>query len=86
MLSAACTGPSCYGRTSSCLTSPAPVLGSAAAVQARTIPAMETLLTGTEHGELPINDPPPSGKPEEQAPVKDPPSPEKEHEKRKPPQ
>jgi len=41
---------------------------------------------GTEHGELPVNDPPPSGRPEERAPVKDPPSPEKEHEKRKAPQ
>jgi hypothetical protein len=45
------------------------------------IPPVE--LTPTEPGELPVNDPPPSGKPEEQAPVKDPPSPEKEHQKRK---
>jgi hypothetical protein len=43
------------------------------------IPPVE--VTGTEHGELPVDDPPPSGRPEEQAPVKDPPKPEKEHER-----
>jgi hypothetical protein len=45
------------------------------------IPPVE--LQGTEHGDLPVNDPPPSDQPEENSPVQDPQDPEGEHKKKK---
>jgi hypothetical protein len=44
------------------------------------IPPVE--VKGNEHGDLPVNDPPPSDHPEEQSPVNDPENPGGGHEKK----
>ena len=45
------------------------------------IPPVE--VQGTEHGDLPVNDPPPSDQPEEHSPVEEPDGPEGENEKKR---
>ncbi len=45
------------------------------------IPPVE--VQGNEHGELPVNDPPPSDQPEEHSPVEEPEGPEGDNEKKR---
>ena len=51
---------------------------------ASTIAAMQSTHRNG-HGDLPVEDPPPSGEPEEQAPVKDPSEPGRDKERKGPP-